>query len=52
MLDWLDHPGTRPGAEMIRRAVSTVFGDPTARTVDMSETLTTTEMGSRIAEAV
>jgi hypothetical protein len=37
---------------MIRRAVSTVFADPTARTVDMGGTLTRTEMGSRIAEAV
>ena len=52
MLDWLDHAETRKGAELIRRAVTTVFADPSARTVDMGGTLTTTEMGDRVAAAV
>jgi 3-isopropylmalate dehydrogenase len=52
MLDWLDHPETRRGAELIRGAVRTVFTDATARTVDMGGTLTTTQMGDRIAAAI
>ncbi len=52
MLDWLNHPETRRGAEMIRAAVSAVFADPAARTVDMGGQLTTTEMGDRVASAV
>ncbi len=52
MLDWLDHPETRRGGDMIRRAVSTVFANPAARTVDMGGSLTTTEMGSLVAAAV
>lgn len=52
LLDWLNHPETRRGARMIRQAVTTVFSDPSARTVDMGGTLTTTEMGNRVATAV
>jgi 3-isopropylmalate dehydrogenase len=52
LLDWLDHPETRRGAKMIRQAMTTVFSDPSARTVDMGGTLTTTEMGNRVAEAI
>jgi 3-isopropylmalate dehydrogenase len=52
MLDWLDHPETRRGGAMIRHAVSTVFANPAARTVDMGGSLTTTEMGSMVAAAV
>lgn len=52
MLDWLDHPETRRGAALIRAAVSAVFADATARTVDMGGSLTTTEMGDRIASAI
>jgi 3-isopropylmalate dehydrogenase len=52
MLDWLDHGETRRGADLIRRAVTTVFSDPSARTVDMGGSLTTTEMGDRVAAAV
>jgi isocitrate/isopropylmalate dehydrogenase len=32
--------------------MTTVFSDPSARTVDMGGTLTTTEMGNRVAEAI
>ena len=52
MLDWLDEPETRRGAELIRRAVTTVFSDLSARTADMGGRLTTTEMGDRVAAAV
>jgi 3-isopropylmalate dehydrogenase len=52
LLDWLDHAETKRGAEMIRRAVSAVFADRSARTVDMGGSLSTSEMGNRIAEAV
>ena len=48
MLDWLDHPETRRGGELIRAAVSKVFADKTARTSDMGGTLSTTAMGDRV----
>lgn len=52
MLDWLDHPETHRGGAMIRQAVSTVFANPAARTVDMGGSLTTAEMGNLVAAAV
>ena len=48
MLDWLDHPETRRGGELIRAAVSKVFADKTARTSDMGGTLSSTAMGDRV----
>lgn len=52
MLDWLGGERMQQGASMIRRAVRTVFADPAARTRDMGGSLSTTEMGDRIASAL
>ncbi|MSU21462.1 MAG: isocitrate/isopropylmalate dehydrogenase family protein [Pedosphaera sp.] len=48
MLEWLKHPSTLKGAELIRRAVETVLEDPAQRTPDLGGRLTTTEMAKKI----
>jgi len=52
MLEWLDQPETARAADRIRRAVERVFADPSQRTPDLGGTLTTTQMGDRIASAL
>ncbi|MFB3828260.1 MAG: isocitrate/isopropylmalate dehydrogenase family protein [Bryobacteraceae bacterium] len=52
MLDWLDTPATRRGAEMIRRAVRAVFSERPARTRDMGGSLSTSRMGGAIVAAL
>ncbi len=49
MLDWLGHP---TGARRIEQAVERVFADPANRTRDMGGSLTTTEMGAKVAGAL
>lgn len=50
MLEWLDHPETRRGAEKIHRAVETVLEDPANRTPDVGGKLTTTQMTDKIIQ--
>ena len=52
MLEWLDHPQTVHGAAGIRRAVEEVLQRPDQRTPDLGGTLTTAEMGDRVAGAI
>ncbi len=52
MLDWLGDEETRRGADMIRRAVETVYSSPENRTPDMGGSLSTTAMGELIASAL
>ena len=48
MLDWFNHPETRRGAALIRRAVEQVMSDSSNRTADLGGPLSTTEMGDRV----
>jgi len=48
MLEWFDHPETKRGAEMIRRAVETVLSHPENRTSDLGGTLSTRAMGDLV----
>jgi 3-isopropylmalate dehydrogenase len=51
LLDWLDQPEARRGAEMIRHAVRAVFSDRRRRTRDMGGTFSTAQMtGAILAE--
>jgi len=52
MLDWLGHPETVRGAAQIRRAVEQVYSAPDQRTEELRGTLSTTQMGDRIAAAL
>src|SRR5262249_31348165 len=52
LLDWLDHPVTREGAQQIRAAVGKVCEDPRQRTPDMGGKLTTAEMTDRIVQCL
>jgi isocitrate/isopropylmalate dehydrogenase len=54
MLEWLAHPETLRGAAAIRDAVKAVLdpAKPENRTRDLGGTLTTGEMGDRIAAAL
>jgi 3-isopropylmalate dehydrogenase len=54
MLEWLAHPETVRGAEAIRDAVKTVLNPekPENRTRDLGGSVTTSEMGDRIAAAL
>ena len=52
MLDWLDTPATRRGAEMINHAVRTVFLNRNIRTRDMGGVLSTAGMGDAIIAAL
>jgi 3-isopropylmalate dehydrogenase len=49
MLEWLNQPR---GAKSIYRAVEDVFSDPSARTPDLGGSLTTSQLGDRIASAL
>lgn len=52
MLDWLGHPETVRGAEMIRAAVERCFRDPAHRTPDLGGRLATWELGDILANEV
>jgi 3-isopropylmalate dehydrogenase len=52
MLEWLGRPETLRGAEIVRAAVAGVLADPRLRTRDLGGTLSTSEMGDRIAAAI
>ncbi len=52
MLEWLDTPATRAQAELIERAVSKVFEDPSNRTPDLGGKLTTGEMTAKVIAAL
>ncbi|MSU49605.1 MAG: isocitrate/isopropylmalate dehydrogenase family protein [Opitutus sp.] len=52
MLEWLDHPETIRGAQLIDQAVKKVLADPAHRTADLGGKLSTTEMGSRVCQAL
>jgi 3-isopropylmalate dehydrogenase len=52
MLEWWDTEAARLGARLIRGAVREVLGDPSNRTRDLGGTLSTTQMGDRIAAAI
>jgi 3-isopropylmalate dehydrogenase len=52
MLEWLPGEETSKGAQRIYRAVEEVLSDPSARTADLNGSLSTQEMGRRIADAV
>jgi 3-isopropylmalate dehydrogenase len=52
MLDWLGTEGTRQGARLIYDAVERVCADPANATRDLGGTLSTTEMGDRIVQAI
>jgi 3-isopropylmalate dehydrogenase len=52
LLEWLDTPETKTGAERIRKAVAGVLADPDHRTADLGGTLSTRDMGERIAERI
>lgn len=49
MLEWL---GEQRGGELIRKAVHAVLSDPAHRTRDLGGSLSTVEMGDRIAQAI
>jgi 3-isopropylmalate dehydrogenase len=48
MLEWLGHPQTVRGAELIRCAVAAALLDPNQRTPDMGGKLTTSQLTDRI----
>ena len=48
LLDWLNTPAARRGAQRIQRAVRDVLSDRRARTRDMGGTLSTAQMGDAI----
>jgi 3-isopropylmalate dehydrogenase len=54
MLEWLAHPETLRGAAAIREAVKVVLdpGKPLNRTPDLGGSLSTSEMGDRVAAAL
>jgi len=52
MLEWWDTETTCGAARLIREAVREVLGDPSNRTRDLGGTLSTSEMGDRIAGAI
>jgi 3-isopropylmalate dehydrogenase len=52
MLDWLKEPQTELAAEAMRRAVERVMSSPENRTRDLGGSLSSKEMGDRIAAAL
>ena len=52
MLDWLAHPETQRGAQMIYRAVEALCADPAASTPDLGGSLSTVEVGEHVAAAL
>jgi 3-isopropylmalate dehydrogenase len=49
MLEWLNHPETIRGAQMIRAAVESVLADPLNRTADLGGKVSTAHMGDLVA---
>jgi len=49
MLEWLDHPQTRQGADRLRQAVQNVLSDPDCRTPDMGGRLSTSEFTQAVS---
>jgi 3-isopropylmalate dehydrogenase len=52
MLEWLGHPETLRGARMIEDTVAKLCADHSFATKDLGGSLSTTECGRRIAEAI
>jgi 3-isopropylmalate dehydrogenase len=52
LLDWLDHPQTKIGAELIRTAVQRTLLNPDHRTPDMGGKLSTSELATLVIEAL
>jgi len=52
LLEWLNHPELDRGAAAIREAVTQVCSDPANRTPDLGGSLSTTDMGDRIADRI
>ena len=52
MLEWLGHPETIRGAQLIERAVQAVLADPTHRTVDLGGKTSTTQMGDLVCQSL
>ncbi|MEO6002359.1 MAG: isocitrate/isopropylmalate dehydrogenase family protein [Opitutus sp.] len=52
MLDWLDHPETTRGAQMIESAVTRVLADPAHRTSDLGGTLGTRAITDLVIKAL
>lgn len=52
MLEWLNLPQTREGAQMIQRAVEKTLADPANRTPDVGGTLTTRQLADKVIAAL
>jgi 3-isopropylmalate dehydrogenase len=52
MLDWLPHPECKSAARAIELATERVLADPGNRTADLGGSMSTSEMGDRIAAAL
>jgi 3-isopropylmalate dehydrogenase len=52
MLEWFDQPETARGAAMIYRAVESVCADPANATRDLGGSLSTRDLGERVAGAL
>jgi 3-isopropylmalate dehydrogenase len=52
MLEWFDHPESLRGAAMIYRAVESVCANPAHATRDLGGSLSTRDMGERVAAAL
>jgi 3-isopropylmalate dehydrogenase len=52
LLDWLDHPETKRGAQLIEAAVARICADPANRTADLGGSLGTTAITAKIIAAL
>ena len=52
LLDWLGHPESQLGAQLIRDAVREALEDPTHRTADMGGSLGTAALGDLVVQAL
>ena len=52
MLEWLDHPETIRGAQLLHDAVWKVLADPANRTADLGGSVTTRQLGDRVCQAL
>jgi 3-isopropylmalate dehydrogenase len=52
MLEWFNHPETLRGAAMIYRAVESVCADPAHATRDLGGSLSTRDLGERVAASI
>lgn len=52
MLDWLGAPDAVRGARLIEQAVARVLADPANRTADLGGTVSTTQMGDLVCQAL